>query len=42
MCTFKSNKIPEAIEVFRQAVNLDPHDSRAAQMLEMLTQVPGV
>ena len=42
MCIFKSNKIPEAIQVFKQAVKLDPNDSRAAQMLEMLTQVPGV
>jgi TolA-binding protein len=42
MAYYESNKIPEATEVFKHCVALDPGDRRAAQMLEMLTNVPGV
>jgi hypothetical protein len=42
MAYYESNKIPEATKVFKHCVALDPGDRRAAQMLEMLTNVPGV
>jgi protein O-GlcNAc transferase len=42
MAYYESNKIPEAIAIFRHCGKLDAGDRRAAQMLEMLTEVPGV
>jgi hypothetical protein len=42
MCYYHADKIPEATEIFKHAVKLDPNDRRAAQMLELLTVVPGV
>jgi tetratricopeptide (TPR) repeat protein len=42
MAYYESNKISEATEIFKHCVALDPGDRRAAQMLEMLTDVPGV
>jgi hypothetical protein len=42
MAYYESNKIPEAVEIFKHCVALDAGDRRAAQMLEMVTNVPGV
>jgi tetratricopeptide (TPR) repeat protein len=42
MAYYESNKIPEATQIFKHCVELDAGDRRAAQMLEMLTNVPGV
>jgi hypothetical protein len=42
MAYYEADKIPEALDVLKHAVKLDPSDRRAAQMVEMLTDVPGV
>jgi hypothetical protein len=42
MAYYNASKMPEATRVFRSAVERDPHDWRAKQMYEMLTEVPGI
>ena len=39
---YRVKKISEAVEIFRKAVELNSEDQRSVQMLEFLTEIPGV
>jgi hypothetical protein len=42
MAYYNAQRIPEATDVFRKALEQDPRDHRLSQMYEMLTDVPGI